>query len=283
MNLDKFNKFLKIFIVVLATILVVSIVSLIIINNKETLKENECIKKGNICSPSDIFKGVEVEIAVSDNKKQRFYVISNTENEMTLMMKKNIINKIDWHDNLINIFGPDIPLMELSKLTKSWENISLIDNYSYDDSGKLLFEEKCKNSVDIKEPNYDCTTEKVPTRGYFGIKINNGELKQKADVEDNPLEDVLSTEMRARLITVEEIDKLVMNKELPKWLISGLGSKDGYWTLTSSTAMKNNYCQGAIAIANVNNKPSIESLFVLQEYEEGFEIGIRPVITVTKK
>ncbi|MBQ2909185.1 MAG: hypothetical protein IJE53_00090 [Bacilli bacterium] len=281
MELNKFNRFLKIFIVVLTTILVISIIGLILVNQEEPLEINDCVKKGNICSADEIYKGVEVEIAVNDKTKQRFYVISNDEKEMTLMMNKNIAPKVDWHDNLINIYGPDIALIELSERTKSWDNISLISNFSYDDTGKILFETKCQG--EIKEPNYDCSNTKIPARGYYGLKIINGELIQKANVVDNPLEDTLSTNMRARLVTVEEIDNLVVNNELPKWLLSNLNEKEGYWTLTSSIAMKNNYCQGALAIANVNKKPSIESLFVQSEYEEGFEIGIRPVITVNKK
>ena len=283
MNLDKFNKILKIFIITLASVLVIAIICCLIFAEDNTLKENDCVKKGNICSATEIFKGVEVEIAVNDKKKQRFYVISNTENEMTLMMSKNITKRVDWHDNLLNIYGPDIALKEVADKTKSWTNIPLISNYIYEDTGKTLFEEKCKGDDDITEPNYDCTTEKIPTRGYFWVKINDGVLREKANLDENPLEDTMATDVRARIISAEEIDNLVQNRTLPNWLISNLGDNEGYWTLTSSVAIKNNYCQGAIALANVKNKPSIESLFVQYYYEPTFEIGVRPVITIDKQ
>ena len=59
MNLDKFNKILKIFIITLASVLVIAIICCLIFAEDNTLKENDCVKKGNICSATEIFFIIE--------------------------------------------------------------------------------------------------------------------------------------------------------------------------------------------------------------------------------
>jgi len=286
MKLEKFNKALKIFIIVLAVVLVISIAVIIITSGTDSkkekpIKQHECTKMGKFCSEEEIYNGVEVEIAVSKNKTQRFYVISNTEYNMTLMMKENIAPRVDWFDNLLNIFGPETAMLELANRTKSWKSIDLIEDYTYSDNGLQTYISNCQNGT--TEPGYDCSTTLDPTRGYINLAINKGILTIRGNTIAGEKVSTFKDKFRARLATVEEIDALVYKKKLPTWLISNLDKNEGYWTLSSSTSIKTNYSQGALAVANVEKQPSIESLFVEKTYEPKFKIGIRPVITINKK
>lgn len=284
MKLEKINKALKIFIAVLSIILLVAIVILLfpaaIKEKEEPIEQHECIKLGNFCSEEDIYNGVEVDIEVSKNQTKRFYVISNTSYSMTLMLKENIAKETDWHNDLFNIYGPDDPLIELANRTKKWKNIDKIKDYEYLDNGYITYTSNCQNGT--TEPGYDCSNQNHPTRGYIGLRITNGTLFITTNFINGQNEYETAYDLRARLITVEEIDALRYKEKLPKWLINDLGTKEGYWTLSSSTSKKTNYSQGAIALANIDKEPSIESIFVLNDYNSKYTIGIRPVITIDK-
>lgn len=284
MKLEKFNKALKIFIVVLTVILLVAIVILLLptaIKEKEKpIKQHECIKLGKFCSEEEIYNGVEVEVEVAENKTERFHVISNTSYSMTLMLNENIAKKVDWHSDLFNIYGPDDPLIELANRTKTWKKIDKIKDYKYLDNGYATYVSNCQNQT--TEPGYDCTNQAHPTRGYVGLRITNGTLFITTNFVTGQNEYETAYNLRARLITVEEIDALRYKQKLPKWLINDLSKKEGYWTLSSSTSKKSNYSQGAIAIANIDKEPSIESIFVMNNYNQNYKIGIRPVITIDK-
>ena len=286
MKLEKFNKGLKIFIIVLAIVLVISIIAIVIFSGtsatkEKPIKQHECTKMGRFCSEEEIYKGVEVDVEVSDKKTERFYVISNTEHSMTLMMKKNIAPRVDWFDNILNIFGPETAMLELANRTKSWKNIDLIEDYKYSDNGLQTYISNCQNGT--TEPGYDCSTTLDPTRGYISLAINKGVLTITANEIGGAKPSTFKPKFRARLATVEEMDALVYQKKLPTWLISNLDKNEGYWTISSSTSLKTNYSQGAIAVANIDKQPSIESLFVEKTYSPKFKIGIRPVITIEKE
>ena len=286
MKLEKFNKALKIFIIVLAVVLVISIIAIIVFSGtsatkEEPIEQRECTKMGNFCSEEDIYKGVEVDVKISDKKTERFYVISNTEHSMTLMLKKNIAPSVDWFDNLLNIFGPETAMLELANRTKSWKLIEPVEDYTYSDNGLQTYISNCQNGT--TEPGYDCTTTLDPLRGYISLGINKGKLTITSNEMEGPHSFTFKPTFRARLATVEEIDALVYKKQLPKWLINDLDNKEGFWTLSSSTSLKTNYSQGAIAVTNVDKQPSIESLFVQKEYQGNYKIGIRPVITIEKE
>ena len=256
-------------------------------NKEEPLKTNDCVKKGNICSAEEIYKGVEVEIAVNDKTKQRFYVISNDENQMTLIMNKNIKKEADWSAELINIKGPGEAYAQLIDKTKNWNNIDYISEYKYEDSGKKTFEEICQDPTN--NGGYDCSTTRITSRGYNDVTINDGKVTLNYNIYYEPTDEKpqLSNELvgqtRARIITNEEINAVVQNNETPLWLIKNLGDKEGYWTATSSIAQKTSYDGGAVALVKMDNKPSIESIYVMKDYDAKYEIGIRPVITVNKK
>lgn len=287
MNKEKLIKVLKVIIVIICIYLVVVIaVSLLSGNKEEPLEKADCLSKGKVCTEEQIFKGVEVDVAVTDKKTYRFNVISNDENQMTLIMNKNIIAQADWHLELINLKGPQTSLTDLYKKTANWTNVPVISDYTYEDSGRKNYEEMCLNGA--TDPTYDCDTTVHPTRGYKSLEIKNGQATlyfNLASIDGGPVSAKYTVEeenARTRFITREEITALTKDYQLPTWLIKNLDEKEGYWTLSSSTATKTFYSQGATAIANVNNKTSIESLYVMHDYEPNFKIGIRPVITIEK-
>lgn len=292
MTRDKFIKILKIFIVVLSLVLLIAI-PLSLLNyyddkEKQNIKTNSCTEKGKVCTKDDLFAGVEVLVEVSAGKEYIFNVISNDENTMTLLMKKNLKREINWHSELINVKGPQEAMDQLAHATESWTNIALIDSFVYDDSGKVNYEVDCANGT--AEPDYDCTTTYYQTRGYKGIRIEKGKITYLTNLAPTEPGEVLNNkytvsflDYRARLITLEEVTALSRENGLPNWLMDGLDKNDGYWTITSSTALKSGYNQGAVAIAKINNAPSIESLRVMKAYDATYTVGIRPVITIEKK
>lgn len=289
MTREKLIKFLKIFIIILTIILVIAIpVSIITFNKNEgLLKTNECTKKGNVCTADEIFSGVEVEVEVKKGKKYIFNVISNDENTMTLLMNKNLIKESDWHGELVNVKGPQQALINLYLKITDWKNVPPI-SFMYKDEGKANFEEFCNTGT--QEPNYDCTTASYPSRGYDYIEINNGVTTINMNIVANdPTIEISNTYIQkkriayARLITLSEINNISKDFKYPDWLVKNLNDNEGYWTLTSSTSMKTGYQQGAIALAKVDGKASVESLFVQGDYQPDFKVGVRPVITIEKK
>lgn len=286
MNLDKLNKILKIFIIILTIVLVIATpISIYNYSNKnKNVKTNNCIKKGNVCTADEIFSGVVVPVEVAKNKSYKFYVIENDENTMTLIMDKNTTKEIEWQFEGINMKGPASAQYEIQKETTNWKNIDIIDNYEYADGGRINFEENCKNGT--VPPTYDCSTENYKNRGYLNLTINEGIARLYPNIyseDETPSTlTVLSSYLaRARLITQEEIQKVSNNKGIPKWLVSNLKEKEGYWTMTSSTSKTVGYIGGAIAIAKNNNQASMEMLF--SNETDDFTIGVRPVITINKK
>lgn len=288
MKNEKLIKFLKIFIIVLVIVLAIAIpVSLMTYKSDPEIKSHECTQKGKVCTADEIFSGVEVLVEVKKDKKYVFNVIYNDENSMTLLMNENLIKESDWHGELVNVKGPQQALINLYLKTTDWKNVTPL-SFMYKDEGKSNFEEFCRTgNVD---PGYDCTTTSYLSRGYDYIEINNGvtTINMNITVEDPSVEinNVYTQKKRiayARLITLSEINNLSKDFKYPEWLTKNLKDNEGYWTLTSSTAMKTGYQQGAIALANVDGKASLESLFVQSEYQPDFKIGVRPVITIEKK
>lgn len=288
MKNEKIIKFLKIFIVVLVIILAIAIpVSLITYDSDPEIKSNECIQKGKVCTADEIFDGVEVLVEVKKGKKYVFNVIYNDEKSMTLLMNENLIKESDWHGELVNIKGPRQALIDLYLKITDWKNVEPI-SFMYKDEGKLSFEEFC--ATGNVDPGYDCTNTTYLSRGYDYIEINNGVTTINMNlVEEDPsikVENVYTQSKRiayARLITLSEINNLSKDFKYPEWLTKNLKDNEGYWTLTSSTAMRTGYQQGAIALAKVEGKASVESLFVQGNYQPDFTIGVRPVITIEKK
>ncbi len=290
MKQEKFIKFLKLFIIILTIVLVIAIPASIIIQSpKSKIKTNKCTKKGNVCTIEEIISGVEVEYEVSKGTRYIFNVISNTEDSMTLMLNKNLGSKVDWHNELVNIKGPDAAMLKVIDATKTWDKVPLITDYSYSDFGKIDFEEKCIEKKQL-EPDYDCSTDYNLSRGYNSLNIIDGKLTIFTNIvvndpsfKVNNVAEYKDNDVHARLITYEEINLLNRNLSMPNWLTSNLKDNSGYWTLSSTTAKKTAYVQGALAIAKVDSKPSLETLYVMNDYNNGYDIGVRPVITIPKE
>lgn len=295
------KKILISFIIILVLALVVAIPVSILMQDKSTKKDNdkelkgpkkinqhECTKKGNVCSFNEMYEGVEVNVEVAEGKTYTFSMIANDIETMTLMLQENIEETTSWHNELINMKGPQNALQKLNEKIETWENISYIENYNYEDGGKKDLEKICASTA--LEDDFKCPKDSYDTRCYNGLTITNGEIKFLFNLpQDEGLgaEDRLATEgsieskVKARLITLEEVEEFNTDKGIPTWLIENLDKNEGYWTMTSSPSMKTAYYQGAIAVVNKDGKLSIESAFV--EGEEKLKIGIRPVITVYKK
>lgn len=293
------KKYLIVFIIVLAIVLAVAIPVSLLSGNKPTkskaglkeakeVKDYECTKKGNVCSFNEMYEGVEVNVEVAKGKTYTFSMIANDKDTMTLMLQQNIKEKTDWHGETINMKGPQASLQRLNEAVATWDNISYIEKYSYEDKGKKDLEAYCKS--DKIEPGFKCPADEYDTRGYKGITIDKGDitflfnLPQEKDLEEGQViatEGTILAKVRARLITIEEVEEFNIDKGMPSWLIEGLDANKGYWTMTSSPSMTTAYYQGALAVVNNDKNISIESVFV--QGDDRFKVGIRPVITIYKK
>ena len=295
---NNLKKYLIAFIIVLVIILAVAIPVSLLSGSKPTkskaglkeakeVKDYECTKKGNVCSFNEMYEGVEVNVEVAKGKTYTFSMIANDKDTMTLMLQQNIEEEVQWHMELINMKGPQYALQKLNEKVAGWTNIDNITKYSYEDGGKKDYERIC-NSTE-REEGYECPTNASESRCYNGLNIENGEAKfffnlpQEETEPGVPIskEGSIEAKVKARLITLEEVEEFNIDKGIPKWLIENLDKNEAYWTMTSSPSMTTAYYQGAIAIANVDNKLSVESAFV--DGEDRLKIGIRPVITIYKK
>ncbi len=285
---DKFNKFLKLFIIVLAAILIVATpVSIYFYSKEDKTSKNECIKKGDICTDEEIYNGVKVSYEVKSGTTKEFYVIANDKDQMTLLAAENISEDVDWHSEMVNVKGPLNATISLVNATKNWKSVPTINNYRHKDTGLETFKNTCSGEGENKS-GYDCYANGVLCRGYNEIIIQEGLTIFNTNIvyqdPSIPIDNVyeISGTTRARMITIDELLALKKDNKYPSWLIENLKEDEGYWTLDSSTASKNNYNQGAYALANKAGSPSTESLFVQKETGDQFTIGIRPVIVVNK-
>ncbi|MBE6148664.1 MAG: hypothetical protein E7167_04165 [Firmicutes bacterium] len=274
---------LCIFVIILVGVIVFSLLKKPDTNDgPQSNNDQECLKKGNVCSEDEIKKGILVNVMVNDKKDYNFYVIDNTETNMTLLMDKNIASNVDWHSESINMKGPLEALMQIYENTKKWTNIKPIEDYVYNDYGKIYSEEMCKKGTTA---NYSCEYTGFTTRGYDKIYFSKDEKYVDFNLASEDGEEVLEKydlmdlDLRARLITAEEYRKL----ENAKWLINNLETDKGYWTLTSSTAVNTHYAIGAYAVVNSEGNVALESLFVKNSLNKQYSMGIRPVITIEKR
>lgn len=281
----------KTVLIIIGSLLIIGIIitSAFFITKKEA-KAKECIKKGNLCDIKDIANGIKVKVDVSDNKSYDFYMVSNSKDKMTLIMSENIIKEENWHSEFINFKGPIEAIGALADKTSSWTKVPLLSNYEYKDYGKSYFEKICSEE-ELKD-DYDCTTDKIDSRGYDSFVINDKEvyldlnIPKFEDETEEPMQTFILSKngIRARLITIEELQAILIENKNPKWLISDLKDNEGYWTLSSSTSGNTFYNMGAYSVVNIgDNKLSVESVYVMKDYIEDYMIGIRPVIIIDKQ
>ena len=206
----------------------------------EVPEKPECLNDGTECAP-----GTPVAIQVNASEVYNFYVISDEENEVTLIMDRNIYfvdsvrgGKVAWinsEDYGCGIIGdycskankpPLTAISTLKERTDDWDNIPERE-YTYSDDG-----------------------ERIRYKSF-------------------------SETMRARMLTYTEVNDIISanNDTMPSWMYINLeaGTHGGYW-LSSTSDNSPNYARlisydGSIATHAV--------------YNSGYN-GIRPVITLSK-
>jgi len=195
--------------------------------------------------------GTPVAVKVNEKNVYNFYIIEDTETEVTLIMDRNLGETVGWYaGSTNNRIGPVTALNYLNTQTKNWTNIKPIENYIYIN-------------------NLNGTTN---TYGYQKLVITNGiGVLTSQDGSTTELQET----SRARLLTYEEADPLKTNNngKSPTWLYGNLSSSapSGYWWLTSST---DNYYYGKMINYNGN--------YLNDDTRYSTAYGVRPVITLVK-
>ena len=230
------------------------------------VSKDKCIVEG-IC-PS----GTKINVQVNDSTNYDFYVIKDTGTKLTLIMDRNLGNKVAWASKADynddanygssgnNNKGPITALKYLNSQTSDWDNIDAITSYKYDN-------------------NLNGTTN---TYGYQKLEITNG--VEKLTSQDGNIVTKIEGIAKARLITYEEVTalKTANSNTTPTWLYDNLSSSNttespwGYWLL--SVIPLQDYMQSYYA----------HSVFFLggfdYDYVDGYNdrYGVRPVIELSK-
>ncbi|MBE6144895.1 MAG: prepilin-type N-terminal cleavage/methylation domain-containing protein [Firmicutes bacterium] len=89
---------------------------------------NACATNGNECAP-----GTPFAIEVAPGEVKNFYVVSDVDNKVTLIMDRNIGNAVEWNTSGNNADGPITVLNYLESQTSNWTNIAAKD-YTLTDS-----------------------------------------------------------------------------------------------------------------------------------------------------
>ena len=250
--------------------------------------------------PIGLSPGDKYTYDVNDNDTFYFYILSIEEDQVNLIMDRNICNSmlnmslctISWYDdkdnppnydNDINRYGPITALQELYSVTKNWNNVPNMDmsgDKAYEDEGRQFAEE---NNLD-------------PIAGYGriettikGIKITMKDgtevTRETSQTPVIPYEE--GKPLKARLPKYGEVfgsdgkHCYINATSCPAWLVNNLKSYEyysnnehieeiqGYWLL-SSYAGFNKYAYVVEYDGYSRNRYVSDKRFY----------GIRPVITV---
>jgi len=250
------------------------------------MEEVPCLKQGRICSREDIRKGIKIEYDVNDKKTYEFYLISNSENSATFIMSDDLI-VTDWNEEMINFKGPQKALYDLNMAVADWVNVPVLSHYEYTDYSYQNHLNICTRKT-VTYEDYDCTK----TAGYQKFMVEDGQGKLifnlplvETDIEDIEFDeewDFDGVEIRARMITLEEIGPLGDKDSFARLLIDHSKNGEAYWTLSSAAYPGNDYVVEAHTVVNRYNRVSIENT-VVNHGEESATISVRPVITLNKK
>ena len=210
---------------------------------------------------------------------------STSKEDLLIMLDHNLVNRSSWSIDRNNKVGPDNSLQTLANATSEWKRLNLL-NYEYDVS--------------------------EITNGYGSLKCVNGTCVNKNG-------DELAQNVRARLITGEEVTKITNTVASTTWTInsnesglyyfsnqnfilgtktSGTGNKVLSWLIentrgtTASGATANNYDSatngGYWTLTPVNGSDNYvwlvgDSGDLGRHYVyDTVNRGLRPVITVSK-
>ena len=175
---------------------------------------NKCIKKGNYCSQTEILsdEGVKVNVEVAPTIFYDFYVIDDEDNKLTLIMDRNLADKVFWiskedfektggtygqYDNVTK--GPITLLNELTERTYGWTNILNSDYIISDDGWSILYEDIKINSkaraltyaeaIALKTANNDvtpkCLYDNLSTDAYWLSSTKDGTINQGTIVKSD--------------------------------------------------------------------------------------------------
>ena len=176
----------------------------------EVPEKPACLNDGTECAP-----GTPVAIKVNATEVYNFYVISDEDNEVTLIMDRNIyvsgsttdVNVVWYADSADNSHGPTTAVTTLKERTNGWNNIpERVYTYSDDGGGNM----------------YSSFTETMRAR--------------------------MLTKTEASAL------KTVNNDRIPSWLYVNLKEKGdnntwGYWLSTAD----GNYSDSAISMYYIGN------------------------------
>lgn len=142
---------------------------------------NKCIKKGNYCSQTEILseEGVKVNVEVAPTIFYDFYVIDDEDNKLTLIMDRNLFEKVLWISKedfektggTYGVYaltkGPLTLLNELEEKTYGWTNILNSDYIISDDGWSILYEDIKINSKARALTYAEANTLKIANNGVL--------------------------------------------------------------------------------------------------------------------
>ena len=262
-------------ILILATLSILSSRKMILDKQKNIAMDKSLQSRKKICKAVGGVKSVNLgtlyECQVNETDIFNFYVLSVEENNINLIMDRNIcedgtaqnINggstcKYQWYSSETNSKGPITAMTVLYNATKNWTNIPDINFLGirvYEDEGNTGTYGYGKigigdNGIYITEKNQQINTSSEATIPYDNNKKLKARLPKYGEI-------------------IGENDECAYPETCPIWLLGNLNN-DGYWTLSSHSLSGNYACildniSGVVASALINS-----------------ENGIRPVITVSK-
>ena len=234
-----------------------------------------CVTSGT-CTQAEINVGIKVNLKVNNEKSYDFYVIADDGEKVTLIMDRNLGNKVAWvtkgdytaaggdetdyGTNGNNNLGPITVLnylnSQINSETETWSNIAPIKSYEY-----INNENGTKN-----------------TYGYQKLSITNGTGVLTS--QDGTITTTLTGTMRARLLTNEEANALYTanSNTTPTWLYENLSSTNttekpyGYWFLTANPSDSYRGCNMTYSSAITDSN----DVYI------GTNNGARPVIELSK-
>lgn len=264
------------------------------------IEDVECLKKGNVCTAEELKDGIKVRYKVNKSETYEFYVISNDENQMNLMLDKNIIANHVWGFLVDNTKGPGYSLYKMNDKIKDWTSVPYLDNYTYVDFGYQYYSDVCVDKTK-EDKEFDCNR----YTGYKSIVIKEGDARinynsqppklaegeSEEDLSAPTYRDIVEIKLRARMITFEEVLALYSEKQknIPNWLVENVRLDKMYWTMSTVPYAVEGYDKSAYTIVNRNGKADIASQEVsIGNPEEeitvdDYNVGLRPVITLNKK
>ncbi len=218
--------------------------------NKIMKSNDECIMGESICS-----NGTKINVQVNDKEDYNFYVIKDDGKEVTLIMNKNLGNRVAWiskedyiaaggiesdyGSNGNNNKGPLTALKQLENLTKNWTNLK---SYDY-----ILEDDRPSKWIELGGPSEIM---------YQRVKRMN---------------------IKARLLMLTDIENIVdwETLKIPTYLYENL-SQDNISDIHQSYWLSTAYYFGHSLI--VSSKGNVFDNYV----HYGASVGVRPVIKISK-